>query len=419
MKILMIVFVRNREGTYYRAYPWARYLVTQGHHVTLAAVSHEHIFRPMRYSEQGVEVLETPNLFDGRVVMNRLSGQYGWGPLDIGTKTREVLRGCYDIVHLFEHHMNVALPGYAALLATNSVVVSDACDHFGAGGFREAQYSPYRFGRLYRWAGTPLRSLMDRIEHDLRRRSAGVTVISRYLRDRMISFGVDPSRIRLIRGGADTESIQAENSALCRGMIGIDTSRTPVLTFLGEGQFDVDIVLDALPSVRARYPGVMLMIIGKERAELSRQIDARGLRPFVFQTGWVADSQLSTYLGAADLFLMPLRPDPVNFARWPNKMGCYMAAARPVVATEVGDAAEVIRTHRVGICASPNARGMADAILNLLSRPNEISVIGQRARSVAEQHFDLRTQGSDLQTFYRELLRNRSARSRLRFTQTA
>ena len=39
MRILMSLFTRRFEGTYYRAYPWARGLVANGHEVTVMCVS--------------------------------------------------------------------------------------------------------------------------------------------------------------------------------------------------------------------------------------------------------------------------------------------------------------------------------------------------------------------------------------------
>jgi len=39
MRILMSLFTRRFEGTYYRAYPWALGLVANGHQVTILCVS--------------------------------------------------------------------------------------------------------------------------------------------------------------------------------------------------------------------------------------------------------------------------------------------------------------------------------------------------------------------------------------------
>ena len=164
MKILMLNFDRKERGTYYRPYSWARYLAGQGHKVTVACVSTEHKFRPRITIENGFRILETPNFMDGSRWMMRLTGTWGWGVLDIACRLGELRRGDYDVVHTFEHFLNAAGPTYLIPRRKLPVLVSDWCDHYGKGGFRESDSSPYRLGFIYRRAGYPLTLFCDFLE---------------------------------------------------------------------------------------------------------------------------------------------------------------------------------------------------------------------------------------------------------------
>lgn len=114
MKILMLNFDIKDLGTYYRSYNWAKYLVGVGHQVTIACLSNEQRIKSKIYYDEGIRILETPSFLDGTWLLSRFSGIEGWGALDIIIRLREVLRNRYDIIHIFEHRLNVQIPIYLA-----------------------------------------------------------------------------------------------------------------------------------------------------------------------------------------------------------------------------------------------------------------------------------------------------------------
>ncbi|NCD35056.1 MAG: glycosyltransferase [Spartobacteria bacterium] len=402
MKILMSLFTQRCEGTFYRAFPWASYLASRGHDVTILCAGRKNRFASVISMENGVRIIEMPSLFDGRRIMTRLCGMAGWGPLDTIARWREMSRGTYQIVHTFEHHISVSLPVYLAGMKTKPVFVADGCDHYGKGGFREVEYSPYRLHRIYDVAGAPVKWLMDFLERDMRRRADAVTVISSFLRQRMLDFGVQPERIHLIPGSADVTTIYPQDANAARERTGLPPGA--YVLFFGAGQFDLDFSLEAFALLREERPDTRFIVVGKIDESVTQKAKQTGVLEHLIQTGWVDDLQLNDWLACGDICLLPMKCNPPNHARWPNKIGAYMAAGRPIVLTDVNDAGGLVQRENIGLTSLVSPADFAQKILRLLQNPAEAQMMGKQARYVAEHQFALPVHGAMLERLYQRLL---------------
>jgi len=406
MKICMLLSGLSYVGTYYRAFRWAKYLVSRGHEVTLMCTATDRRYRTTQRFDENVRVLESPSVMDGRYVMTRLSGLCGWSPFSVFSRIRELRLRKYDIVHTFEHHPNVAIPPLVIHPETYRVLISDNCDHFGEGGFREAQYSPYRLRKVYDRIGYPFRKYMDCLERKLRRRADAITVISRYLQQRALDMGINLKRIYLIPGSADIEGIKPEDRTTSRRRHGINNN-SKVLAFLGGAQFDLDISLFAFNQILKKYPNGLFLIIGRKNDHVMRKAVALGISNRLIATGWVADKEITSWLGCADVCVLAVRDHPVNHARWPDKVGSYMAAGRPTVCTRVGDVAEFIESNQVGLVSDPTPNDMADCIEKILSNSDLARAMGENARKAAEKVLSISIHGKILEDLYANLLKRR------------
>jgi glycosyltransferase involved in cell wall biosynthesis len=402
MKILMTLFSGKHEGTFYRAFPWAAFLVSHGHDVTILCTSADKMFRKKVFIEHGVRIIEAPSLLDGGRIMARFTAMCGWGPLDIATRCRELRNGRYDIVHTFEHHPHVALPVYLAGRKHIPVLIADWCDHYGKGGMREfSRLSPYY--QLYKLLGFPFQLLLDHLEVALRRRADAVTVISSFLRQRASSKGVPEEKIHLITGSAETVLVQPRPARMARARLDLDENLHYAL-FFGAGQFDVDFSLEAFARVLQQLPEARFIIVGKKDAAVTRKTTALGIQDKVIQTGWIDDDQLSDWLACADVCLLPMKDHPVNQARWPNKIGFYMAAGRPTVATGIGDVGRLIAERGIGMVSRVDPQDFAEQVLYLFQHPHIATDMGLRARQLAETEFAPPVQGAEVERLYLNLL---------------
>lgn len=79
----------------------------------------------------------------------------------------------------------------------------------------------------------------------------------------------------------------------------------------------------------------------------------------------------------------------------------YMAAGLPVIATDVGGAAEAIEHVRTGfLIESTDHRALAEKVIWLLENPNQAAVMGKRGRRIVEQKFSLEAQLRDTVALY-------------------
>jgi glycosyltransferase involved in cell wall biosynthesis len=109
--------------------------------------------------------------------------------------------------------------------------------------------------------------------------------------------------------------------------------------------------------------------------QIERSIRVLGTVPF---------EEIGTALAASDALIMPLSNCLYNWGRWPNKIGDYLAAGRPVVCTAVGDAPALVRRHGVGWVGEASEEGLAGAMAQAAEEKSRWREMSRAARRVAE-----------------------------------
>lgn len=404
LRILFLLSALRDSATYVRAYHLARQLAARGHELTLVAVSPQRSMTGCSVAEGGVTIMETPNL--GYYPLGRLTTRLylepGAGPADILARLKLLLSDRYDIVQLFDHSPNVALPFYLLRNRIRARFVSDWCDIYHCpGGLRD--HNSFRLDPLYRIAGSPFRAYSRFVEHDLRRKVHGVTAISKGLRDYAVDRGVSPDRVFVLEGGADVEGIRPLSRSAARLRLGLP-AHGKIVGFLGTFQRDLDIVIRSFVLVRKVVPEARLLVIGSPHEETRRRIREEGLSDVYIEAGRCSDELLPWYLSAANVFALPLRDNLANATRWPNKIGEYMAAGRPTVVNDVGDIAEAVRQYRIGLTADQGAIPFAMQIIRLLHDEPLAEELGRNAREAACTRYSWALLAGELEKKYRMLL---------------
>jgi glycosyltransferase involved in cell wall biosynthesis len=103
-------------------------------------------------------------------------------------------------------------------------------------------------------------------------------------------------------------------------------------------------------------------------------------------TGAIAHAKVPEILSIADIAVVPSSPVPASRGGTgtPLKLFEYMAAGKPIVATDLNQAAEVIRDGHTGLLVEAgNVNRFAGAILTLLNDPVRRVRLGQNARQQA------------------------------------
>ena len=147
----------------------------------------------------------------------------------------------------------------------------------------------------------------------------------------------------------------------------------PRLLFVGtpSPRKELERVIDALPALAGRWPGIELLVVGGAGAErsspraLQRRARRAGVGDRLALLGSRPPEELAAWYAAADLFVLPSQLEGS-----PNAVLESLACGTPVVATPVGEVPEVLVASGGGILAPPSGGGpLAPAIAAALSRP--------------------------------------------------
>jgi glycosyltransferase involved in cell wall biosynthesis len=138
---------------------------------------------------------------------------------------------------------------------------------------------------------------------------------------------------------------------------------------------------------RAAHARLLIVGDGPRRASLEADLEARGLRGAADLVGSVAPEDVPGLLASMDAAVAPY-PELSSFYFSPLKVYEYMAAGLPVVASRVGQLAELIRPGVNGLLCPPgDASALAEALALLQERPELRRRLGVAAREdVLREH---------------------------------
>ncbi len=387
MKILFLNHNLIGRGTFWRCLGLGRALAGLGHEVTLVTASDRPQFQVREELKDGVRLVVTPRWFKPGI------HDGGFSPLDILYRCGWILGRKFDIIHAFAHRPNVAFPWtIARWLGRGGKYFTDWDDWWTRGGITTPR-------RKWAWLDT-LEAVW--FEERLPRRAMGVSVASTVLRNRALELGIPLEKILVVPQGSDLEAIRPEDRSECRKQLRIP-SDAPVINFVGFAVWDVETLLKAFSLVRRSLPGALLQIIGYDKdGALPRLVAASPDREAILERGQVPFDRLSLYLGAGNVQALPMADRLDNRARWPIKLGDYLASGRPVAMQDVGDGASLVRDFRLGRVTGLSPEEFARGILDLLERPEEMEAAGTRARWFAEARLRWERRAIALLEFYRE-----------------
>lgn len=385
MKILMLGHQNRNYGTYWRLFFLARGLQKLGHDVTVATVSLSSRWKAEVETVDGVTIWQGPNL------LHDLPGQ-GTGPLDILGRIELIKYHHYDVVHGFEFQPNVRWPMYQAMKNKKTLVLSDWCDWYSEAGLGPTWGKVPGVKHCIRWQ-----------EDRIREKVHGVTVISHLLEKRVQQLINNQNKILYLPGGAPVDVIKKEDKQKCRSQWEIAQDKK-VVAFVGSNQGDLDLLVKAFILVAAKQPQSLLMIIGPANKEAMALLRSAQLQNRVVVTGKFKYEDLSSLMGCADVFALPLRDTIGNRARWPNKLGEYLSAGRPVVASDAGEPGYFFHDHDIGQTVENSEQAFATAINYYFDHPLQLASLGEKCRQVAEQVLAWDKLSVELYQFYKKML---------------
>jgi glycosyltransferase involved in cell wall biosynthesis len=385
VRIVMLVHNTIARGTFNRAHSLGRHLVARGHEVTLLAGASVRA-RRQRRNLNGVEVIEAFDPLPSR------ARESGLSPFDLVSRMRYLRGDRYDLVHCFDHRPTVSLP---ALLFARSRRIPCIFDWADLWGFEGIASQRRLLARAF--LGSVDQFLEDRVRH----RADALTVINTKLRDRARQRFHVP--IHLLPVGANSDLIQPLPKREMRRRFGLPENAAIAL-HAGLSPYDAAYLAKSFVELVRLHPGAMLVIAGRRFPILDRIIAEAGFSSRLCRLGMLDREALAAAMACADVLLLPYTNRAVNLYRYPNKLGDYLSAGRPIVTNETGDLGRLVADERVGLAVPDTPEAFALAVKKLFDDTALADELGRRGRALAETKLDWRFLARDLETFYSQTL---------------
>lgn len=222
----------------------------------------------------------------------------------------------------------------------------------------------------------------------------------------LVESGVPRSKISVIYNGVDLERLSSTETARENILreLGLPTCESmqfvTIVANLRSAVKNHRMFLQAAAKVKSEVVNVGFVIAGEgELVDETKAFAAElGLSEQAFFLG--RSSEVAELLSISNICCLTSESEGFS-----NSILEYMAAGKPVVATDVGGAAEAIVENETGfLVASNDDKALADRLIELLTDRDRAERMGDNARQVAEAKFSLTARKKETLELYRDQL---------------
>ena len=265
------------------------------------------------------------------------------------------------------------------------------------------------WGRHRGYIGGPVSPAIHAIEGWITNLANHVIVCSAYMADEVGRlFAVDPRSIDVIPNGIDLRQWRASRTQVARARATY-AGDGPLLAYVGRLEWEKGIhtLIDAMPTLRRRFPGLRLAIAGKggQADSLRQQAIARRVGGSVEFLGWIPQEEVIALGAAADVTVIPSLYEPFGLV-------CLEAAAvgTALVVADTGGLAEFVRNDETGQTFAPgSSTSLIAAISTVLNDPVRAAANAKRARSLARDDYSWESVASRTTLIYQQVVDGRGS----------
>jgi glycosyltransferase involved in cell wall biosynthesis len=241
------------------------------------------------------------------------------------------------------------------------------------------------------WGGLRLARIAALVERINLRAADRIIVVSEVLRQQLVAGGVSRQRVVVNPNGVNPHQFRPHAGGThVRRRLGLGS--TLVVGFSGTfgAWHGIPTLAEVLPTVLRARPAVRWLLIGDGplRNLVDDAVESHGVNARVCRTGLVPHKDMPAYLAACDVLVSPhgRQADGGEFFGSPTKLFEYMAAGRPIVASAVGQIADVLVDEQSALLVPPDdPEGLCRAIVRLVDDACLRVRLGLAARDAAEE----------------------------------
>ena len=240
------------------------------------------------------------------------------------------------------------------------------------------------------------------IEKQVFRRAERIVANSAAVKKYLIAGGVSSNKISVVYNGLDLSKFKTafDRQEILRAYNLPDKKLVTIVANLRHAVKNQEMFLRAAQQISEKHQNTAFVLAGEgERAaELKKLASELKIEREVFFVG--SAERVPELLAISEVCVLASRAEGFS-----NAILEYFAASRPVVATNVGGAAEVISDGENGfLIESDDNRTMAEKILFLLENPETAKKMGERGREKIEARFSVAAQLENTIVVYNQVL---------------
>lgn len=214
-------------------------------------------------------------------------------------------------------------------------------------------------------------------------------------------YGVEKSRIHVVRGGVDLTIFNSNASK--------HINRKFAVLYSGAFSvaYDFDQVLKAAKIVEEKDDEVEFILQGKGElaGHIKSEIKELKLKNVTVIDKVISREEVAKLLSQADTLILPLRDFGKPYLGISSKLYEYQAVGKPIICCAEGQPAQYIKGTSSGIVVWPGDYGtMVKAVLYLKENPDVAIKLGENGRMYVEKNLSIEKVGLEMKKFYEDLM---------------
>jgi len=201
-------------------------------------------------------------------------------------------------------------------------------------------------------------------------------------------WNIQAEKIFVFPNGVDAEQFRPNPEQRAKIRDHLKVSTNPLILFVGNFYewHDVAILLDAFSQILKSYPDTRLVLVGEgsTRNIMEERAAALGITYAVQFTGLLPHADVPHYAAAADIAVVPYPPIKHDLWFSPLKLFEYMASAKAIVASAIGQLPDIVKDGRNCLLVPPgNIQALVNAVQRLIDDSDLREGLGNQAREDA------------------------------------
>jgi glycosyltransferase involved in cell wall biosynthesis len=264
----------------------------------------------------------------------------------------------------------------------------------------------------HNWVGgTAALGIYNRLDRMALRNFNGVAAVSDAVARQLQQAGIAENRIYTIANGIDIDRFTGAEPAWF-GPTACPPGKTIAIVARLDLQKGFEYLLEAFAGITSSHPDARLVIVGEgpDEAAIASMVDRHKLGSKTIFAGQRGD--MANVYAACDIFVLPSLNEGL-----PMTVLEAMAAARPVIASNVGAIPTVVRNSETGLLVEPcDVAGLKAALDLLLGDPALCSRLANNGHNWVRRNFTSDGMAANYQRMYEAVLAGRSVGARNRGT---